>query len=535
MSDEIYLLKEPVTVVVVGYEKKSYGKEKFFESLRSIIAQKYISVSKILIVDIAEKKHKDSKELPQDILDNPIPKAQISFPGFSIAMKEIIKQSQENGYMVLVDIRESPVYLKSCALVSMIFSLQKDKRAGMLYSDYGIITKDGVQERHLLEYHEGRLRDNLDLGKVYAFPMHVLKSIESDESFKHAAFYDLRLKISEKYNLKHIANRTDGYLYEIETPAKAHNVFDYLQDAKEAQKEMEVVLTNHLKRIHGYLEPDDYEGKIASQDHESDILVSILIPVYRRPEFIATAIESAIHQTLGKKVEVIVIVNGGDHDPTSRIVRKYLPGGSLYSQEASNVHLIVVDINNIGLCLNLGLKKAKGKYYLQLDSDDRLKPFAAEEVVKVFEQNPQAGMVIGSYEVWEKQNDGTLVRREDIPVVKHEEWTRENGRNNLLRINGAGAPRAYNIKVVENMGFFSMNDDPHARNYGEDYDMVLRISEKYPIERIWDPIYEVVRHAGGTDHSIDQYTVDRNDNAKDRMRLIALERRKNHNLGKMKE
>jgi len=49
---------------------------------------------------------------------------------------------------------------------------------------------------------------------------------------------------------------------------------------------------------------------------------------------------------------------------------------------------------------------------------------------------------------------------------------------------------------------------------GEDYEMVAKISEHYKIGRIFDPIYEVIRHEGGTDHAIDQITVDRNDNAK---------------------
>ena len=42
-------------------------------------------------------------------------------------------------------------------------------------------------------------------------------------------------------------------------------------------------------------------------------------------------------------------------------------------------------------------------------------------------------------EVWEKKPSGEFVRMEEIPIVKHEEWTDANGRNNLLRINGAGA------------------------------------------------------------------------------------------------
>ena len=72
---------------------------------------------------------------------------------------------------------------------------------------------------------------------------------------------------------------------------------------------------------------------------------------------------------------------------------------------------------------------------------------------------------------------------------------------------------------------FSVNEDPFARNYGEDYDMVLRISEKHRIGRVWDAIYEVIRHSGGTDHSIDQVTIDRNDEAKDWMRRLAIIRR----------
>jgi hypothetical protein len=71
-----------------------------------------------------------------------------------------------------------------------------------------------------------------------------------------------------------------------------------------------------------------------------------------------------------------------------------------------------------------------------------------------------------------------------------------------------------------------VNDTDSCRNYGEDYDLVLRISERYTIGRVWDPIYEVIRHSGGTDHAIDQATIDRNDSAKDHMRLEALRRRR---------
>jgi hypothetical protein len=135
-------------------------------------------------------------------------------------------------------------------------------------------------------------------------------------------------------------------------------------------------------------------------------------------------------------------------------------------------------------------------------------------------------MVIGSYEVWEKKDGGAISRMESIPVVTHDEWTEENGRNNLLRINGAGAPRSFYVETARDLGYLDMNVTPSARNYGEDYDFVLRMSERHRIGRVWDPIYKVIRHSGGTDHSIDRATVDRNNNAKDHMRREAIHRRK---------
>jgi len=125
----------------------------------------------------------------------------------------------------------------------------------------------------------------------------------------------------------------------------------------------------------------------------------------------------------------------------------------------------------------LGVNQARGKYYVQLDSDDRLKPDAVEKIIDCFSSSGDIGMVIGSYEVWEKDDDGSLSRMKDIPVVTHDEWTEDNGRNNLLRINGAGAPRSIPINIIKEMGYFGINDDAYARNYGEDYEMVNKIAE----------------------------------------------------------
>jgi len=308
-----------------------------------------------------------------------------------------------------------------------------------------------------------------------------------------------------------------------ESAGEAQNVFDYLLASKESQLEAENVLSSHLDSISAYLKPGNFYQQRPSAPKSATLKASIIIPTNNRPIFISQAIESVQAQTV-KEVEVIVVVNGGEDDPTVASVKKYLPGGEKYDANKPGVQLLVYEINNLGLCLNMGAQMAKGEYYIQLDSDDRLKPDAVEKVLAVYESDPNIGMVIGSYEVWEKQENGDVTRMESLPVITHDEWTEDNGRNNLLRINGAGAPRSIPIEIIRQVGF-SVNEEPYCRNYGEDYGMVLKLSEMHKIGRVWDAIYDVIRHAGGTDHSLDQATVDMNDEAKDFMRAEAIERR----------
>ncbi len=438
-------------------------------------------------------------------------------------LNRAIKQAK-SPFILYINNRQTEIQLKQAAIDLFLETIQHHPRAGMVYADYELATEDTMQEIHLLKHHIGRVRDNQDFGRVFFYAKAVLENIGlADESLKFNTLYDLRLKLSEKSELVHIANRYSGSLYRVVAQGKAHNVFDYLLASKESQIEAEQVLTEHLKRIHAFLAPGKFYTPRPSAPQEATLKATVIIPVNNRPEFIGKAIESVQAQTV-KEVEALIVVNGGPKDPTIAEVKRYMSGGDKYDAFKPEVRLLVYDINNIGFCLNMGAKYARGEYYVQLDSDDRLKPDAVEKILNVYNSDVQIGMVIGSYEVWQLDEDGSYYRMKDLPVVTHDEWTEENGRNNLLRVNGAGAPRSLPIQLIRDIGF-SMNEEPFARNYGEDYNMVLQVSERHRIGRVWDAIYEVVRHAGGTDHSIDQATIDRNDEAKDFMRAEAIKRR----------
>lgn len=428
--------------------------------------------------------------------------------------------------LLLIDARSEKIEFKKSAaeLYELVADTSDDW--SLIYADYEVDDNGQLSDEHLLDHHIGRVRDNTDYGKAWVLNLEKLKEVlPLSDSTKQHFLYELRLRLSEVGELVHIANRYAGSPYRVNKAVGEQNVFDYLLASKDSQLELEQLVTDHLKRIGAYLAPGAHYSTVPYAKKQYELTASVIIPVNNRPEFIGSAIDSILAQTV-QDIEVIVVVNGGETDPTIPAVQEYLPGGSKYSADKPAVQLVVLDINNIGLCLNAGLMRAKGKFYVQLDSDDQLIEDAVEKVTKVYASDDTIAMVIGSYEVWEKDSaSGKITRMDSIPVVTHDEWTEENGRNNLLRINGAGAPRSFYIEAARDIGFLDMNTSPYARNYGEDYDFVSRMSEHHRIGRVWDPIYKVIRHGGGTDHNIDRATVDRNDNAKDEMRREAIYRR----------
>ena len=115
-------------------------------------------------------------------------------------------------------------------------------------------------------------------------------------------------------------------------------------------------------------------------------------------------------------------------------------------------------------------------------------------------------MVIGTYLMTDFQLN-------EIPpgIIDHKEWTPENGKNNALRINGLGAPRAFYTPILRDIKL------PNT-SYGEDYAIGLRISREYKIGRIYDVIYLCRRWEGNSDAALSTEKVNRNNFYKDRIR-----------------
>ncbi len=98
-------------------------------------------------------------------------------------------------------------------------------------------------------------------------------------------------------------------------------------------------------------------------------LISIIVPIYNVEKELSRCLESIIHQSYSN-IE-IVLVNDGSTDDSKSIIDKY---------KEIDQRIVVVDQDNSGLSAarNTGLRIARGRYIMFVDSDDYLHKNAVE-------------------------------------------------------------------------------------------------------------------------------------------------------------
>ena len=412
------------------------------------------------------------------------------------------------------------VYTKSTTLelgylaLERLLQIAEDTNAGLVYADHYQVKGDEQVKAPVIDYQKGSLRDDFDFGSVLFFNAEALKESVSRmaDTYEHAALYDLRLKLSQRYALVH----ANEYLYsevEEDNRKSGEKQFDYVDPRnRDRQIEMEKACTQHLKEIGGYLEPQ-FED-IDFNQGTFEVEASVIIPVRNRQATIAAAIESVLRQKTAFKFNIIIIDNHST-DGTTEAIEAFKADGRV-------VHLIP-QRNDLGIggCWNYGVNSEHcGKFAVQLDSDDLYKDeHTLQTIVDAFYEQ-RCAMVIGTY----MMTDFDL---NPLPpgVIDHKEWTPDNGRNNALRINGLGAPRAFYTPVLRSIGL------PNT-SYGEDYAMGLNISRRFQIGRIYDVLYLCRRWGGNSDAALSIERVNANNLYKDRIRTWELEARIAANKGR---
>lgn len=424
-------------------------------------------------------------------------------------VRQIAKQSETDFALIQVQREKIIPYTE---LIGKLIIAADENSAGIVYSDFYDEKGKNVVPHPTIDYQQGSIRDDFDFGAFVLVNSKALKIAAKDlEEFNFAGFYSLRLAISRHHSILRISECLYTKINH-KDKISGEKQFEYVNPKnREVQIEMEKAATEHLKKINAYLKPEFQNIDFNIKEFETE--VSVIIPVKNRAKTIANAVNSVLKQKTNFKYNVIIIDNHST-DGTTQILSEYS------NKNKRVIHLIPERIGlGIGGCWNEGIfHKSCGKFAVQLDSDDLYKDenTLQKTIDKFYEIN--CGMVIGSYQL-------TDFNLNEIPpgIVDHIEWTDENGRNNALRINGLGAPRAFFTPLIRELKFPDVS-------YGEDYAVALAVSRKYKVGRIYEPIYICRRWEGNTDSSLTIEQQNKNNFYKDKIRTNEILERQKINM-----
>jgi glycosyltransferase involved in cell wall biosynthesis len=110
---------------------------------------------------------------------------------------------------------------------------------------------------------------------------------------------------------------------------------------------------------------------------DSNILISVIIPVYNKEERIKNAIDSVLNTNKNINYE-IVLVDDGSTDSSGEII-------DVYAHKYKNIRAIHQTNQWVYAAFNRGIKEAKGEYIYILNADDALFDGAIDYLIKNIE------------------------------------------------------------------------------------------------------------------------------------------------------
>ena len=443
----------------------------------------------------------------------------------------------EGCSMLFVDTLESSATLRQMALVAKsdyvavygkfspitvgygaidrVLKIAETMDAGLLYSDHYAVKDGELTKAPVIPYQKGSVRNDFDFGSLRFVKTSLLKACADmyrENQWKSAAMYELTLFVSRQTEPVYFINE---YLYtedETDLRKSGDKQFDYVNPRnRDVQIEMEQVCTEHLKQIDAYVAPEEVTD-LAVGGGSFPTEASVIIPVKNRAKTVEDAIMSAMSQKTKFDYNIIVVDNHST-DGTTEIVNR------LANYDPRVIH-IIPERNDLGIggCWQTAIQdKRCGRFAIQLDSDDLYSRESTLQMIvdKFYEE--RCAMVIGSYRMCDFN-----LRTLPPGTIDHKEWTAENGRNNALRINGLGAPRAFYTPLLRLIGV------PNT-SYGEDYALGLAFSRIYKIGRIFDVVYLCRRWEGNSDAALSPERVNQNNYYKDMLRTLEITSRQKIN------
>ncbi|WP_157935472.1 glycosyltransferase family 2 protein [Kyrpidia spormannii] len=196
-------------------------------------------------------------------------------------------------------------------------------------------------------------------------------------------------------------------------------------------------------------------------------LISVVVPVYNHERYIFECVDSALMQEGAPPFEVVV-VDDGSTDRTPRILQTFGPRIQVIRQPRSGA----------ATALNRGFAAARAPYVCWLSSDDRFEPGKLAAQWQYVTRRPCTALCYTSFHVI----DGHGVRQYTVDSP----W--DSDRNRLYATLLEGCFINGSTTIVRKDAFFQVGGFDPALVQGHDYDLWLRLFERYEVGCIPEPL-----------------------------------------------
>ena len=115
-------------------------------------------------------------------------------------------------------------------------------------------------------------------------------------------------------------------------------------------------------------------------------LLSVIVPIYNVEDYLETAIESVINQSIGFNNIELILVNDGSPANEDTICKKY-------AENYNNIVYIEKENGGVSSARNVGIDAATSDYVFFFDPDDILEKNMFEDGIKMLEENEEINFV----------------------------------------------------------------------------------------------------------------------------------------------
>jgi glycosyltransferase involved in cell wall biosynthesis len=196
--------------------------------------------------------------------------------------------------------------------------------------------------------------------------------------------------------------------------------------------------------------------------------VSVVMSVFNTDDYLKEALDSILSQTFADFE--FIIINDGSTDASSDILQHY--------QSIRDERLRIYTQKNCGLVhsLNKGCALAHAEYIARMDSDDISFPDRIARQVSFLEQNPRVAVLGGAVILVDSAGKSIDIVRypEKDPSIKKE----------LMHYDCIAHPAI----VMRKGAFNSVGGYRSAFRHAEDYDLWLRMAERFELANLLEPV-----------------------------------------------